>query len=352
MKIAIDCRYYNKSGIGTFIRGVVIELLSRHPENFYLIIVNNDISLSLNCNCNVLKTNIKPFSLQEFYCFPVDMVNECDVYFSPYINIPNGIKIPIYTTIHDMLFFDVEGIVSPIGKIIRKWFYKNAIKKSKGIFTVSDFSKQRIQNHFKIDKEIRVIFNGISKRINDYPMEMCKEKENYFIFVGNIKPHKGLKTLIAAFLEAKKEGLKSKLLIVGNAEKFRTADNSINNWVTKNDSISFTGWISDEELIRYISRAKALVLPSFYEGFGIPPLEAMYLGTPTIISDIPVLKEIYRDFPVTFFKVGDVGDLKNKLLEIPVSYDSIKKVRLQIDEKYSFAKSASIILSTIQNELI
>ena len=352
MKIAIDCRFIGNSGIGTFIENIVENLLSKHPRNEYLLITNHNISFAVNdCLVQILKTDVKPFSLQELLLFPVSMVNKCDAYFTPYINIPGGIHIPTYSTIHDMLFFDVNGIVSPIGKSIRKWYYKRAINKSKGIFTVSEFSKQRIQYHFKTDKEINVISNGVSKRIKDYPIEGYCEYEDYFIYVGNVKPHKGIKSLILAFMDAKREGLKSKLLIVGNAEKIRTSDSSIYNLVADVDSISFTGWVSDENLIRYISRAKALVLPSLYEGFGIPPLEAMYLGTPAIVSNIPVMKEIYKDLPVTFFEVGNYKDLKDKLLEIKTPFDSIEEIRRLIDEKYSFAKSADMILTTIRKDI-
>lgn len=351
MKIAIDCRYIGKSGIGKFIENVVNWMLPNHPENNYLLIVNRDTHLKESGSVRLLKTSYKPFSLRELLVFPVKQINKCDAYFTPYINIPVGIEIPVYTTIHDMLFFDVEGLVSSIGKVVRKWFYKRAVKKSRRIFTVSEFSKQRIHHHFNTEKDIVVVSNGISRYIKEYPIEKCIEKENYYIYVGNVKPHKGLKTLITAFAEARKEGLKSKLLIVGNAEKFRTVDKTIYNLVADEDSISFTGWVSDEELTKYISRAKALILPSLYEGFGIPPMEAIYLGTSAIVSDIPVLKEIYQDLPVTFFQVGNHEDLKNKLLGISNTIESIDNIRRVIDGKYSFAHSADVILSVISNDL-
>lgn len=352
MKIAIDCRFIGKSGIGTFVENVVDNLISKHPGHEYLLIANNDTILSVkDCFTRILRTDIKPFSIKELVSFPVSEINKCDAYFTPYINFPDGIKIPVYCTIHDMLFFDVEGLVSPIGKFVRKWFYKRAIRKSQRIITVSEFSKQRILHHFNTKKDIVVVSNGVSRHIKEFPIEKCIEKEDYYIYVGNVKPHKGLKTLVTAYVEARKEGLKSKLLIVGNAEKFRTADNSIINKLADDDSISFTGWVSDEELIKYISRAKALVLPSQYEGFGIPPLEAMYLGTPAIVSDILVLKEIYHDLPVSFFNMGNCDDLKDKLMRMANTIESIPDIRQKIDEKYSFAHSADVILSAICNDL-
>jgi len=347
MKIAIDCRFIWKSGIGTYIENLVDRLQVEHPEHQYLFICEKYAGLEAKANVEIFETDIKPFSLKELFAFPVSVINGCDAFFSPYINIPGGIKVPVYSTIHDCVFFDVEGIISPMGKWVRKWFYRRAIQKSQRIFTVSEFSKQRILYHFMTEKEIDVVYNGVSRRIKEYQTENCVDKDDYFIYVGNIKPHKGITTLITAFLEARKEGLRSKLLIVGNAEKFRTVDNNIYSLVADNDSISFTGWVSDEELIKYISRAKALVLPSLYEGFGIPPLEALYLGTPAIVSNIPVLQEIYHDLPVTFFKVSDVNDLKMKMMNISTTFDSLDDLRSVINSKFDFAKSAEIIMSSI-----
>ena len=351
MKIAIDCRFIGKSGIGTFIMSVVEHLLAERPENQYLLICEKGDPLKAGPNIELLESGIKPFSLKELFAFPVSKINQCDVFFSPYVNIPGGIKVPVYSTIHDCVFFDVDGLVSHVGRIVRKLFYKRAVKLSRKIFTVSEFSRQRIQFHFPSSKEIIVTGNGISKAIQEYQGENVPTKQDYFIYVGNIKRHKGLHTLVNAYALAKKSGLTSKLVIVGNNQNFKTSDESLIDIIEQTDGIEFTGWVSNERLISLIAAAKALVQPSLYEGFGIPPLEAMYLGTNVILSDISVFEEIYQDLPVTFFKVGNSEDLKNKLLEIPVLLNSLEKIRLQIDEKYSFSRFSDMIISTIQDDL-
>lgn len=76
-----------------------------------------------------------------------------------------------------------------------------------------------------------------------------------------------------------KKGMATKLLIVGNSENFRTADSAVAGIIDGNPSIEFTGWVTNEKLVQLIAEAKALIQPSLYEGFGIPPLEALYLGT-------------------------------------------------------------------------
>ena len=105
MKIALDCRYLGKSGIGTYIENIVDEMLHYHLEHQYLLICEKDNIKQARENVRIFKTEIKPFSLKELFLFPVSEINKCDVFFTPYINVPGGINIPIYPTIHDCVFF-------------------------------------------------------------------------------------------------------------------------------------------------------------------------------------------------------------------------------------------------------
>lgn len=347
MRIAIDCRFIGKSGIGTFVENVVDCMLRMHPGHEYLLIVNKDTKRDVfDGYYQVLKTDIAPFSVKELLRFPVEHINKCDAYYTPYINIPMGVKIPVYSTIHDMLFFDVDGLVSPLGKQMRRLYYKRAIGCSKKIFTVSEFSKEHMLQHFPTDKEITVVYNGVSRNVRNY--DICDVKKNdYLLYVGNIKKHKGLKTLVEAYCLAQEKGLNTKLLIVGNKEKFRTADTDLFGLVEANSNIMFTGWVPDDELVKLLAEAKCLIQPSLYEGFGIPPLEALYLGTNVILTDIPVFKEVYSELPVTFFKVNDVEMLSELLLRKENPDFELDSVRNMIDSRYNYAEAARVILNSI-----
>ena len=168
--------------------------------------------------------------------------------------------------------------------------------------------------------------------------------------MGNIKAHKGLKTLVPAFKKAR--ALlhdKPRLLIVGSKENFRTSDTELDALLkdAENDGILFTGFVPDSELKTLIERARLLVQPSLYEGFGIPPLQALYSGTRAVISDIPVFKEIYAKFPVTYFKAGDADDLAQK---IAAAY-SDKSPLPPVERLYSYKKSAQAVLKRMADSV-
>lgn len=237
----------------------------------------------------------------------------------------------------------MDHLCSVIGKIIRQGYLYYAISRTKKIITPSEFSKSRILHHFSTDKKIIVCYNGLNEKVNRF-IQSNKRKSSsgdYIVFVGNIKKHKGLETLIQAFELAKQKGLKKRLLIIGSRDNFKTSETL--DFDTLDESIVFTGRLDDEELFMTLQNADALIQPSLYEGFGIPPLEAMTLGTPAIISDIPVFKEIYHDFPVRFFKAGNIDDLADALL----SDYTTEPLGKTLSAKYSYERTANMILKEL-----
>jgi len=352
MTCVIDCRLINASGIGVYIRGCLPFLLQSNND-FILIGNKEDLKKYLsNKNVVFIECNIKTFSLRELLFFPINIIkqiNKANLFFTPSFNIPSNIKIPVYTVFHDIIFADMPDITTTFGLKIRMFFYKRAYKKSVKIFTVSQFSKSRIERHFGNFKPVIVTYSAIQQMFLDYKASVLKiEKKETIIFIGNIKKHKGLSCLLEAFILLKKEGLPHRLIIIGSKDKFRSADSEIIKKIEliTDDSVSFSGFISDEKLMEYIAQSSLLVQPSLYEGFCLPPLEAMALGTRALISDIPVLKEIYSKYPVEYFSAGDIMDLKNKISQI-LNEKNIQPVSLpkELALKYTFQKTASILLN-------
>jgi glycosyltransferase involved in cell wall biosynthesis len=345
MKIAIDCRMLGTGGIGTYIA----ELVPYFLEKYTCLLIGEPEKIEAyrnNPNAELCPCTIPVFSVRELSAFPksiTKLINMYTIYYTPYCNIPSGIHIPVFSTIHDVVFLDVPGLASKTGTLVRKWFYKRAVKKSCVIFTVSKFSAERIQKTLRCRKPVVVTYSAVPSWLQDDD-HLSVQKTKSVLFVGNIKKHKGLHILITAFRRALSEGLAAQLIIVGNADNFRTGDSTILKEIQEMpaESVQFTGRISDGELKTLYKNAGLLVQPSQYEGFGLPPLEALTLGTNALISDIPVFREIYAEYPVHFFKHDDSGDLAEKLKQCMV----LPPLQ-NVPEIYSFRRTFSLIAAAI-----
>lgn len=344
MKIAIDCRYAGNSGIGTFLENILPYIVRHSEVNFLLI--GDETYLSKyreRENCEILHCYIRPFSLKGQLGFPTRYVNKCELFFTPNFDIPLGIHIPVFSTIHDVVFFDYPQYYSPLYRLILRAFMVRAINKSVKVFTVSSFSKERIVFHFQNGEKIKVVSNGVKSQLISYACnhksDEIKKKEGV-VFLGNLKCYKGVETLVEAFNELQSRGIRKTLTIIGNIN-FRTRDNKLISKIQSlKSSIRFKSNASDKEVFDIISQSEVLVSPSLYEGFGIPPLEALYLGTNVIISDIPVYKEIYKGLPVTYFQAGNPIDLAKKIHCHPKYSLHIQKKILSL---YNYEKTAQLI---------
>jgi glycosyltransferase involved in cell wall biosynthesis len=337
MKIAVDCRMLGRSGIGVFLKN----LLENLPPEHDFLLIGDEARLRQYARAeNILDCNLAIFSFQEMLAYPAAAVNKCAAYFTPNWNIPFGLKIPVYSMIHDVVFLDLPEITSAAGRLIRYILLRRAVKISKHVFTVSEFSRQRITTHFpNAQEKMSIVYSDASAEVKKFAQIHKKQIQNYYLYIGNIKKHKGLDTLISAY---EKLNTSAKLYIAGNKDNFRTKDRRFDNFTAKN--IVFTGQISDQKLYEFLHNARALLQPSLYEGFGLPPLEALWLKTPVVLSDIPVFREIYNGLPVTFFKTGDSADLAEKMRNIP---QNVAYAPEKILKKYAAAQIAGIIFNAI-----
>lgn len=339
MKIAIDCRYLGKSGIGRVCQGILDHLDYNEHEYF---LIGNEEKLRAYSPAYIIPNDENPFSPKGLFSFP-KMINQfCDCIIIPNFIIPYGIKIPVYSVMHDLIFLDLPKITTKgfLDYRIKKMLLKRCMKKSVRIACVSGFTKSRCEHYFpKYAGKCYVNYIGLSEEVLNFDTSGI-EKTNSIIYVGNVKPHKGLKTLIDAFHMLPK-GM-YRLKIIGEKEGFLVGMKEED---LQSDDVIFTGRLSDDQLLREIASAKFLVQPSLYEGFGLPPLEALYLGTQPIISDIPVFKEVYGDLPVLFFKTEDAKDLENVLIRAQrVSFTAIS----EFTQKYHYQNFAKRLISFIK----
>lgn len=339
MKIAFDCRYIGRSGIGRLCEGI-LDSLDLDADAFYLI--GKRSKLEKYRSAKIVEDDTDPYSFAGLRSFDRSLNRICDAYFTPNFLIPFGIKIPIHAVMHDLAFLDVKETTNGLrDKLIKKILLKRCMNKAKTVACVSEFTKGRCEFYYgKLAKKCYVNYSGVSDNVFAYAKaHPVMEKENKIVFVGNVKPHKGLMLLLDAFSKVTDGTV---LKIIGERENFRMAMDIDEE---KYPNVEFTGHISDDELFHEIASAKFLVLPSKYEGFGLPPLEALVLGTQPIISDIPVFREVYDGLPVKFYHTKE--ELAMTMMErTDVLKDDLVE---EIHQRYNFGKTSDILLRRMKD---
>jgi len=231
-----------------------------------------------------------------------------DVFFTPYDKIPLRAPCPVVMTIHDLLYQYVSDLSGP-----KKWLYNTLYRMQRGymarsaakVLTVSEYSRKDISKYYGLDRhEIAVTYNAVSKRfrpdIQKTEIETIKHKygisDPYVLNLNNFKPHKNASGLVTAFAKVdEKKRNDITLVIAGKHNTFTKAlEEQIDQLQLKN-AIHLPGVIDDEDLPAIYAGAFCFIISSYYEGFGIPPLEAMASATPVISSNATSLPEVVGD---------------------------------------------------------
>ena len=294
-EIFIDARMAFSSGIGTYIRSLVRILKN---EFSIRLIVHNDNGEKYPGfdGCELIFSNAKIYSVREQIELPLK-IPKCDLFWSPHFNIPLG---PIrakkrLVTIHDVFFLAYSSHLSIHKKTYARIFYDMAIKKSDHVITDSGFSVGEIKKHTGVDlKKITPISLGVdtelfSSRIQG---EMKGIPLTYLLYVGNLAIHKNIDRLIQSLDYLPKD---IHLVLAGKEGEW---DGWKKEFEKRKDRITVCGKVSDNELAWLYQNAEVLVHPSYYEGFGITPLEAMSAGCPVVVSKAASLPEVCGDAAV------------------------------------------------------
>lgn len=286
-----------------------------------------------------------------------------DVFFSPTHYAPRFCPIPSVITIFDLSFirFPEMFLKADLYKL-QNWT-KYSVVQAKKIITISEFSKKEINDNYHISADkIIVAYPGydqdrFNKRIKNKELKIRNIKKKYkisspyILFVGTIQPRKNISRLIDAFRLLNNEYPELKLVICGMVNEGRGGwmNAEILN-LTKNN-ITITGYVENEDLPYLMAEARVFVLPSLYEGFGIPAVEAMACGTPTVVSNISSLSEIVGNaaFLIDPYDIDSiVRGIKEACYNKLKQEEMIQKGLLQA-RKYNWENSAKLILNTLLN---
>jgi glycosyltransferase involved in cell wall biosynthesis len=312
MKIAIDARKWRDYGIGTYVRNLVRHLARLDHETTYFLFCDGSDEATLRD----LASNFVPvvdgssaYGLSEHVSIPLKLKRlGVDLLHSPHYVRPVFCPAAAVVTVHDCIhLLFPQYLPNRMAYSYARFMLGRAVRRSALVFTVSEASRADILRFYPdADPErIQVVPNAIDPAILEPPgaAEIERVKERYQIrgrfvlYAGNIKPHKNLDRLIAAFgrLKQRPGHEDVKLLIIGeDVARYGSLRRSMEGAGVRQD-VRFFGFVPERTLAALYRLASVFAFPSLYEGFGLPPLEAMACGTPVVTSRLSSLPEVVGD---------------------------------------------------------
>lgn len=273
---------------------------------------------------------------------------------------PPFIKTPLVTTVHDISFEHHPEYFTRKEVMQFKATIPRAARKARRIFTVSEYSKRDIAETYNIDPaKIVVTYDGVGADFKPVPesqrnvtLQRYNIKQPYFLAVGNLQPRKNIARLISAYDELRngKPKVEHQLIIVGKkAWKYNPifSEARSSRW---SDDIIFTDYVPVADLAAIYSGATVFIYPTLFEGFGLPPLEAMACGTPVITSNCSSLPEVVGEAAIKInpFDVSEIAQAMIELVGDHEKVDSLIKKGKRQAAKFKWSDCARVTLRTYE----
>jgi glycosyltransferase involved in cell wall biosynthesis len=372
VKVAIDIRRMTEFGVGTYIRNVVRTLGCLDRESDYFLIGSpakveecgplppNFHTVELQSSDNTFRGNRGFRAIVRRY--------RCDVVHIPHLFwIPRGLGCPYVLTVHDLLeHMYGSRHASSLRRNLHFYLTRRVLRKAARVIAVSQFTRNEIEKLLSIpDHRIEVVYNAIDERfLHGHATQADREliaqrylvNYPFILYAGAIRPHKNVVRIIEAFSALKNELLKEpekeqqfldlKLIIIGDdlSSHPRLRRTVVRSGV-QND-VRFLGFVPIDVLRIFYDVAKVFVFPSLYEGFGLPPLEAMAHGTPVVTSNTSSLPEVAGNAAllVNPEKVFEIRRGLQRVLLDPVLRARMKQLGYEQAQRFSWTNSVSRIL--------
>ena len=368
MRIGIDARKLHDFGIGTYIRNLLQQLARIDQATEYVLLCgekDEEVARTLGPNFRAVVESAPPYSVSEQVLVPIALRRErVDLFHAPHYVLPPLVHCRSVVTVHDCihLMFPqyLPGRMAYANARATIW---TATRRADRILTVSEASKADILRCFNVPADkIIVIYNAIDPRFLVEPSDgdFARARERYqlanpfVLYVGNIKPHKNLERLIDAFDRVRRKGFDHlRLVIIGDQiSRYQGLRRAVHRHKL-HKHVRFLGFVSPETLAVLYRLASVFAFPSLYEGFGLPPLEAMASGTPVLSSNVSSLPEVLGDAALLVdpYSPEAIADGLEQLLSDEALRATLKARGLARAKQYSWEDSVRRV-HEIYNEVL
>jgi glycosyltransferase involved in cell wall biosynthesis len=313
VRIGIDARKLRDFGIGTYIRNLLKQLARLDRETEFVVLVRPaDVATvaALGRNFRAVAERAPNYSLSEQIRIPLALRRErVTLFHAPHYVLPPLVRCRSVVTIHDCIHLMFpQYLPNRLALAYARTSIVLAARRATRVLTVSESSKRDILRFVDVPADkIDVIYNAYDERFGFEPHEadVVRVRERYqlhdefVLYAGNVKPHKNIERLIEAFYLVRQRGLDHlKLVLIGDEISKYAALRRAVHAHQLHKYVRFLGYLPEETLAVLYRLAGVFVFPSLYEGFGLPPLEAMASGTPVVTSNVSSLPEVAGDAAV------------------------------------------------------
>jgi len=371
MKIAVNTRLLLKNkmeGIGVHAFNVLKRMTVSHPETQFLFLFDRKYSEEFIFSSNVTPLVIYPQARHPvlyYWWFEYSVArilnhSKPDIFYSPDGYLSRNTDVPSVPVIHDLNY---EHYPNDLPRT-ESWYYRHFFPlfaaKANKILTVSEFSKQDISKQYHIDSsKIDVVYNGadnLYKPIEETEKKELRNKysngEEYFLYVSALHPRKNVKRLLEAFDKMKETANSPIKLVLVGPHYFKNSEmEKVYREMKFKDDIIFTGRLNVEELSKVMGAAFALVYVSYFEGFGIPLVEAMQCNIPIVASNVTSIPEIAKDAALIVDPFS-IDSISSGMLEILKNEGLRKKLIERGQERrnlFSWDKTAELTWQSFQS---
>lgn len=370
MNIAVNTRFLLKDrleGMGYFVQEVFRRMAAAHPEHQFFFLFDRPYDPQFIFASNVTPLVLAPAARHPLlwkYWFDIKVPAalrkiKADIFVSTDGYCSLATRVPQCMIVHDLGFLHQPEAYKKSHLLYLKRYTPKYVQKAKSVATVSEFSKADLIKQYGVAEEkLTVVYSAVKEAFKPIPFEEQQKIKDqytngkeYFIYAGAIQPRKNLVNLLKAFsIFKKRQQTNWKLILAGRlAWKNNEFLELLKTYKYKEDVI-LTGYIEEGELVRLIAASYALVYPSFFEGFGVPVLEAMKCNVPALTSEGTSMQEI-GSTAALYFNPTDPASIADKLMLIYKDEDLRKRLIEEgktIAAQYTWDRTASLLWDAME----